>query len=89
MSVYETLLDWARRRENPIWSQEEVAVGREQWSSQLKRVAHGSQLYLMPSGILLSPKAGVPNVTVSSYGKEAPSQACSYTNLNKKQKRHT
>lgn len=67
MSVYETLLDWARRRENPICSQEEAAVSGEQWGAQQKRVAHGPQLHLTPSGILLSPKAGVPNVALSSY----------------------
>ena len=36
--MYETLLEWAKRRQNRIWSKEKVAVDREQWSPQQKRM---------------------------------------------------
>lgn len=36
MSVCEMLLEWAGREENLLGSKKEVAVGREQWSSEQK-----------------------------------------------------
>lgn len=81
MPVCKTLLEWARRGENPIWSKETVAVEREQWSSQQKRMELNRPRLLSSASRALPPsEAGVPNAKPPSYWREPVPQTCSHLN---------